>query len=241
MSVKRVRRTKAEIDKNIDAAMEKLVAQKGFSGITLLGVAQEAQIETPVLYNKYGGLDGLLEAFTKKYEYWINDVFEKLLPDFNTGNHEAFIYGLFRGIGKKLYKDRVMQQLLIWEVQEKNHITDHSAKLREDNSRILSQAYELYFKDSGISFNAFSAIIIGGIYYLILHKDASTFGLIDFSTKEGEELLFTTIDKMCDMLFAELNRNKQAFEIARKLKERKVDITVIAESTGLTEKQINEL
>ncbi len=238
--VKRIRRTNYEIDKNITAAMEKLVAERGFSKLTLAAVAQEAKVEPPVIYNKYGGLEGLLEAFAKRYEYWLNDIFDKILSDYNKGNYEVFISKLFVNIAKKLYKDRVMQQLLAWEVQELNHITGNSAVVRESNSYLISKTLGDHFREKcGEDFNAFSAIIVSGIYYLILHKETSTFAAIDFNTKEGENRLIAIVEKLCSVFFGLLE--PENVQIAAKMKKKDIDIKTIAECTGLTVEQINKL
>lgn len=238
---KRVRRTNEEIDKDITTALKKIVGKVGFSNITLKAIAQESSVEPPVFYNKFGDLSGLLEVFVKKYEFWLNEIVDKHIGEFHKGNHEKFLSLLLKGIAKELFKDRVMQQLLIWEVLDINQITEKSAVIREANTRMFSKFYEEYFKDADINFNVFVSMLISGIYYLILHKDTSTFCTIDYNSPEAKEQLYKTIDKLCAMLFAELEPKKKEIEIAQKLKAKGVDNVIIAESTGLTIEQINTL
>lgn len=82
-----------------------------------------------------------------------------------------------------------MQELLIWELSSDNYITRHTADNREQNSKYLLDYYNNGLKDFPIDFNALIALFIAGIYYLILHRDISTFCGIDFSKKEGLDLL----------------------------------------------------
>jgi AcrR family transcriptional regulator len=231
---KRTRRTKKEIDGNIDVAMKKMVEKKGFINLTLSAIAQQAKIDPPVIYNKYKNLNSLLEGFTKGYDHWLNAIIDKQVENFHAGKHEAFLSGLFREMAQELYNDRIMQQLLVWEVAENNNITERSAKIRESNVYLFSGFYDMYFKGADVDFNVYTSILIAGIYYLVLHKDVSTFCSVDFSTEEGKERLLKTIKKLCAMLFSEQQPDKQRLEIAWKLKEKGVDINIIAECTGLT-------
>jgi hypothetical protein len=54
-----------------------------------------------------------------------------------------------------------------------------------------------------------AALIISGIYYLILHRNMSTFCNVDFSSKSGRDRLEKTIDQLVSILFATL-RSQQA-------------------------------
>ena len=66
-----------------------------------------------------------------------------------------------------------MLELLRWEIAEGNETTVRTAMLREMHTFPLAKIYEEKFKDIDIS--AISALIIGGIYYLNLHRDRSKF------------------------------------------------------------------
>lgn len=57
------------------------------------------------------------------------------------------------------------------------------------------------------------ANLIGGIYYLILHRRCAKTCTIDFSTQEGEKVFFEWIDYLTDTIFDKLEayeRNRKA-------------------------------
>ncbi len=229
----RIRRTKHQLEHSIMEAMETLTTQKGFAALSLLEVAKEAKVEPQVIYNRYGGMDGLLAAFAKRYEYWLNDVSDKLQTKYENGHYQEFIVGLLQGIAEKLYKDRVMQQLLIWEVTERNFITDKSAVYRESNVRFICNYYEQLLKNSGISFNAISSIVTAGIYYLVLHKDASTFCTIDYNSKEGQEVLQQAIADLFKLIFDNSEQNNKLLDAAMKMKADGMTDELIEKYTGI--------
>lgn len=229
----RIRRTKYQLEHSIMEAMETLTIQKGFAALSLLEVARHAKIEPQVIYNHYGGMEGLLAAFTKRYEYWLNDISDKLQPKYEKGLYQEFIVGLLQGIAKKLYKDRAMQQLLIWEVTERNFVTDKSAVYRESNVRFICNHYEQLLKNSGISFNAISSIVTAGIYYLVLHKDASTFCTIDYNSKDGQEVMQQAVADLFTLIFDNSEQNNKLLEAALKMKADGMTNELIEKYTGI--------
>ncbi|GHT40205.1 transcriptional regulator [Bacteroidia bacterium] len=230
---KRVRRPNSEIDQNIAAAMKKLVARKGFSNLTLSAVAQQSKVDPPVLYNKFGDLNGLLKLFTENYELWPSKIIDGHIQKFQDGKHEEFLCEVLSDITQELYKDKIIKQLLIWELADTNEINRNTAKMRESNVYMFSRVYKNLFNETDVDAPVFVAIIVAGIYYLVLHKDVSTFCSVDFSSEEGKKALLKTIEKLCSILFAELAPNKQLLKVAAKLKKKGVDINTIAECTGL--------
>jgi hypothetical protein len=107
-----------------------------------------------------------------------------------------------------LYKNRVMQQLLIWELSEDNEVTRRTATLREKINESLIGLLETRFANSGWDMNVVVSMLIGGVYYLILHRTRSTFCNVDFGTKKGKDRLLETVDQMIRLIFADINKAK---------------------------------
>ena len=78
------------------------------------------------------------------------------------------------------------------------------------------------------------AVIVAGMYYIILRKERSTFCSIDFNTKNGKRLLADTMVKIIVYLNKQGEQNKKVMEIARILKQNNVDERIIIESTGIS-------
>lgn len=239
--VKRARRKQDEINTVIEKALINQIQKVGFSRLKLQPIAKEAAVIPAVIYNKYGNLNGLITSFTKKYDYWLNETLEKYFKEFERGDHQLFMTNLLHDIAKRLYKDKVMQQLLIWEVEERNEITKRAANMREANTTMFALFYEEYYKDSKIKFDGFISIMIAGIYYIILHKDTATFCGLDMDKTEDFNHLLNTIEGMCSIFAEESKSKKRVNDIALKLKEQGVAIDIISEATGLSKEDIEKI
>ncbi|QPH38631.1 hypothetical protein [Pedobacter endophyticus] len=63
-----------------------------------------------------------------------------------------------------------MRRIITWGLSENLPILKELDLKREDiGNRVLNEAFDEHFEGSGKSFRAMYAILMGGVYYLILH------------------------------------------------------------------------
>lgn len=221
---RRSRRSKLTIERDVLDAVSSLIEEMGFANITLTAVAQRAKIEPAVFYRRYANLEELFEQYTHKYDYWLGNLAEMIPAGLN--DEEVFKW-LMRNLIQALYKNRGMQQLLIWELSDNNPVTRRTANLREMLNQSLIKLLEIRFQNSGIDMNVICSLMISGIYYLVLHRDISTFCNVDFATKKGKERFEVSVDKLITILFAELKYQNEKSEIANRLKDEGVSESII--------------
>lgn len=243
-TAQRYRRTRASLEQDIVTAAESLIAEKGFSKLKLTDLCERAKIESPVFYNRYRDMDDFVEKFVRDYDYWLSDNVQldekKMSPVENMNN-------IVQTLIDSLAANPVMQKLIAWELNENNYVTRRTAQNRDNNSQEVIHYFENQLKASDINFNVGSAILIGGVYYLIMHKDLATFNNIDFSTEEGMQMLKETVTKMIYKLFgstrgraASTTEKLTSQRIARNLLQSGVDRDTILKATGLSEDELNE-
>lgn len=195
---KRNRRTKIAVDRDVLNAVNSLIEEVGFANVTLTAIAQRAKIESTVFYRRYNSLEDLFDRYTEKYDFWFSNIAETI--PMNQTDQDIF-KTLLLNLIDALYKSKGMQQLLIWELSEDNKTTRKTAKLREIINDPMIKMIEQKFSNTGINVNVVAALLISGIYYLILHRKRSTFCNIDFSTKAGKKELENTIGIIVEILF----------------------------------------
>ncbi len=226
----RRRRSDISLERDIMEATRVLVEEVGFSNITLTGVMQRAGVEPQVFYKRYADLDTLFEQFTRKYDYWMTDIMDVESVGFDP---EAYYRTTLNNLIKALYKNRGMQRLLIWELSEDNPTTRRTAQLREANAEAMAKKFDQIFKNSPVDFRTTGSILIGGIYYMILHSKRSTFGGIDFSTRKGQQTLVEAVGFLADCVLKTLKPDPTAQGIAQRMKAKGIDVQTIEECTGV--------
>lgn len=233
---KRVRRSKLKVEIDIMRATQELVKEVGFNGVTVTSLLQKANIEPNVFYRRYNNIDELLDQnikFIKLYDYWFAHTIKydnDILPQ--NGVKELLV-----GLAKSFYDNDMMQQIILWELTTENNITKKTSVDRELYSQPTLNYFTEALKDCETDFNAATALIIAGVYYLVLHKNISTFCNIDFNSPEGKKKLIKVIENIVDRIYEESAVNR----IALNLLNKNVDIDIIASSTGLSHKAIYKL
>lgn len=234
---KRYRRSNYAVDRDILDAVASLIKEVGFSRITLPSIAAAANVNISVIYRHFGSLENLLDKYTHKFDYWLNDILD-MEEASNMNDVTTFLQTVAERFIKSLSKDKEMQRLMTWELTEDNKSTRRSAKQRDVMVEKVIPIYEKYLEHLDIEPRAVLAVIVAGMYYIILRKERSTFCSIDFNTKKGKRLLADTMVKIIIYLNKQGEHNKKVMEIARILKQNNVDERIIIESTGISKDKL---
>ena len=221
---RRPRRTKANLIECINNAAEEQIRKDGFSNVLVTDIIKRAKIEPVVFYKRYNNLETFLSEFVKNYDYWFSDVLKNL--KYPVMSKEG-MSEIFQHLLLELNKDSIMLELLRWEVANGNSTTTRTAMLREVHISPLVKDFEFIFHDKGVDIAALTALIIGGVYYLSLHKDRSPFSGIDINTAEGQSRILKAIDFFTEKIYEENKLHENRKLIAYRLKEAGVSEDVI--------------
>ena len=204
---RRPRRTKADIENRINTAAYDLISQKGFSDVQLTEITRKADIEPVVFYNRYQNLEEFYGEFIKKYDYWLTEAVSQQGDEQNNPSEEN-CEKILNGLITELLNDKIMLEVLRWEVASDNPTTQRAALLRELQNMQLIQKYKKTFRDgeSPINIAAFASLMIGGIYYLLLHRDRSSFCGLDYNDPKDLEILRSTVSQLVKLVFSTLRK-----------------------------------
>lgn len=195
---RRPRRSKADIEDAIHRAAVSQIKKKGFSLALVTDIVKRAKIEPIVFYNRYKNLDEFYDQFVKEYDYWLTDL---VRDDLNEANSEEGFSNLLEKLMNNLLGEEIMTELLRWEIAEGNHITERTARLREMHAAEMTNTYLQSHPTPDYDIVAITSLLVGGIYYMILHKDRSSLGGIDINTNAGKRRVIKAIRAIASMLF----------------------------------------
>lgn len=205
VKARRPRRSKADIEDAIHKAAVSQIKKKGFSLALVTDIVKRAKIEPVVFYNRYKNLDEFYDTFVKDYDYWLSDLVRDSIE--NIDSEEAYS-NVIEKILNNLLSDDIMTELLRWEVAEGNNITERTARLRTMHAVDIFRNYEEKHVGIGIDFTAVSALLVAGIYYMLLHKDRSSMIGIDINQAAGKRRIVNAIREISRLIFQE-KENRQ--------------------------------
>lgn len=129
----------------------------------------------------------------------------------------------------------------MWELEEDNEITRETADMREKLNLNLMAYYGERFAPSGIDINAVSALLIAGIFYLILHRGRSSFCSVDDSHDEGKKRIIHAMDTFTELLFDKLNEKERQREMIQRMVKDGIPKSKIADYLNISPYRLNEI
>lgn len=208
------RRTNEQLDMDAISKLEELVIEYGFGNINLRTFIKAAGIEPHVFYRRYKSMDNLYDILVKQYDFWLNNTIN--IPSLSTLGPKKFFSETLKRLFRDLAENGIMQKLLLYEMTVANDTTKRAAATRDIMNLNLITFYEHLFEPVKINIKSVVAILIGGIYYLILHKDCAKICMIDFGSREGEKAFSEGVDFLTDVIFDKLEvygKNKEAVRL----------------------------
>ena len=229
---KRRRRNAIAVKIDLIDAVGEVLKKYGFAKLGINLVAQEARVDKNVIYRNYEEFDKLLKAYVEKQDFWFMALKEHGKE--KIGDKRVFMKYLLAELFKVIYSNKEFQQLLIWELADKDDFTTDIAIKREVLSEGIFDQYRSLLDDYGIKFNSIAAILISSIYYLVLHREKSTFCETDLTKKSERDDFVKTIEWLTDLLFDKIEAASEAKRIAVNALEEGLSQETVAQITGLS-------
>ena len=165
--------------------------------MSLKQVAKESRTDIAVLTRRFTDDDGLIKAYTSKFDYFLNDILGSV--DVNEGSVRDYFHKMATSLVTALHHNKEMQEIMLWELRYNNKLTRKSARSREDTlQEIMPDISSKIRLDMGVNPQALLAVLVGGLYYLILRGNRSTFCGIEWDSKKGRELLINSLLDIID-------------------------------------------
>ena len=217
----------------------KILKERGYAKLSINVVSEESGVDKPFIYRHFSDFDGLLKAYIEKQDYWLNRL--SILNEEQIGDHKEFMKNLLFNHFEEIYRSEEFQQFMIWELSDKDGFMTHVAIEREILAEGLYEQAKDVFSKYRINTNMIYALFIAGVYYLVLHKDKSTFGTFDFTKGEDVDEFLKTLDWIIDVLFEKLESDNQLDQVVLRANKMGLSVGDIVKITGLSINRVNLL
>ncbi len=190
------------------AAVGKVIQKKGYHALNGPNIALECGLNKALIWNYFGGLDQLVEAYLTQKDFWqIGDkgVLEQMIT--NPGSMSiSLIEELLKSQFNTFLKDKTKQKVIHWGLGEKTKALKNIAERRELLGEELFKHVDSKFENSENDLRATLAILVSSIYYLSLQAKStgSTFCGIDVNTEAGKERIQKTMRKILEQTFSDV-------------------------------------
>jgi len=176
------------IQKLIDA-VGTIIKSKGYTGLTATNIASAAGLNRKLITLYFGTVEHLIETYVRGKDYWLaaSGAAAGLIKDNKGKNTKEILEDLLHNQLEHLFSDQEMQKIILWQISESTRIMKEVSEEREVLSQHFFARSDQELKGKDIDLRAVSALLVAGIYYLVLHaKSTDTlFCEIDLKTTEG--------------------------------------------------------
>ena len=206
-------KNKEQTKRNLILAVGELIKKNGFENLKITGIAKEAGVDKKLIYRYFGSFNNLVEAYVVENDYWLI-FFEKLknllAVEEETGTKQ-FFKALLQNQFKYFFAEKDMQRLILWELTTGSPMMKSIHNARELRGQQVLELTDEHFKDSTVNFRAITALLVGGIYYTILHtiSNGGTFADIDIRTDNGKDEMIKSIGQIIDWAYEKANKNEE--------------------------------
>lgn len=189
-----------ETEKRLLKAVSRVIEDEGFTKIGINRIARQAQCDKVLIYRYFGGLDGLLVAWAKQYDFYsfAYSEFINQIEQAETSNLGEIIKAVLLKQLEYLKDNQLMQELYVWELSGNSSFRAIQVE-REKNGYKLQLELEKRLGDSCRDCNFHITIIIAAINHIILFtRQYNMFNGIDFSNPEAWDELKNVISDYVD-------------------------------------------
>ena len=220
-------------------AIGKILKEKSYSKLSINLVSEESGVDKAFIYRHYESFEGLLKSYIEKLDHWLMNLEE--VTKIPIVNHRKFMKDLLTNQFLGVYESEEFQQFLVWELGDKAGFTAKVSVEREILAKPIFEQCRSVFQDYRIDLNVIYAWWSAGIYFLILHKEVSTFCEYDFTKKQDVDEFLKTLAWMVDLLFDKLEADQKLEQMAVKAHKKGLSVEDVADITGLSNSKVRAL
>ena len=205
-------RDRQETRKRILASLGRLLARQGSRGLGINAVAREAKVDKVLIYRYFGGLNQLYRAFALEGNTFpsLQEIAEGRLQELSKLSPAEGAKAMILGFGRAIRRRPITKEIMRWDLQERNALTEALARERERRSQEwLALAPDL----QGADLAAVSSVLVAGQVFLALRaKTADTYNGIELHSEGGWKRIEDAVGLLSDLFFrnATAGRNKKS-------------------------------
>lgn len=198
------KRNKEQSRQQFLQAVGEILKNKGYAALKINSIAQVAGLDKKLIYNYFGGLEGLLDAYVKTQDFWSNVKNDIIEEPMNDGGKE-FLKNQLQSQMTYMDENNEFQKVILWRLSEERASLKKLGDAQEANGEvILTKVADPYFGKNAQEFRAITAVVVSGLYYLSLSNatNANTFCGIDYKSPEGKKLITSAKDFILDQAYS---------------------------------------
>lgn len=199
-------RNSQQTRKKIIGAVGRLLSRSGFRNLGINTIAREAGVDKVLIYRYFGGIPELLRTYAEEGDFWPTaaELLAGLRGPLPPSNADLAAQLLIE-FGRALRRRPITQEIMRWELLERNELTDALAHYREEQGMKLIRMIR---GARGLDLQALGSLLSAGQTYLILRaKTAAVYNGLDLGDDRDWKRLEQNIRHLVRLAFADASQS----------------------------------
>ena len=188
-------------------AVGEIIKSEGFGSLKISTVAKKAQVDRKLIYRYFGGLNYLIESYVVENDYWMlfANKMNEMITEQSFAGSKQLITAVLQNQFKYFISEKDMQRLILWELSTESPLMKSIHNVRESMGQKFLELSDPHFKGSAVNFRAIAALLVGGIYYTILHTmfNGGKFTDMDLNSETGQIEILKAIEQIISWAYKE--------------------------------------
>jgi AcrR family transcriptional regulator len=184
-----IKNDKERSKKKILDAVGTIIRSQGYTGLTITNIAKVAGVSRRLINKYYESVDQLVEIYVRGKDYWVAPAGNTGIVMENSGSLDtrSILETLLVNQLDYFSKEEEMQKIVLWQISERSKIMFEVAEERERFGAEFFKLSDPFFDHTDIDLRAVAGLLVGGIYYMVLHAKSndSLFCQIDVNSVVG--------------------------------------------------------
>lgn len=189
----------------IDAAIA-ILREEGFDRLGVNAVAKRAGVSKVLIYRYFDSYEGLLRAVAEQIDPLDSTMAERFFgPDSPQPSPAKIVQMVLERLHQQVSSNGLVRQLMLWELTNRNEVTDTLAASREEVGVSQTAALADYFAAHGIEadldLQALVALATAGVFYMTLRSaSVQMFNGVDITSDAGWKRITNALTPLIDAL-----------------------------------------
>lgn len=197
-------RNRSRTEETILAAAKDTLANQGFAGWGVNGIARAARCDKQLIYRYFGGLDGLAEAIGEDVAAWLEEALSARPGQAPAANYAELVTRLLLEFMDALRANPLAQKIVAWEVAEESPLVKRFAAAR---ARVMmawiARERGALVPPQDVDVFAANALLVAGVQHLVLAGAASgSFSGIDLTDEANWDRIRVAVKAMAEAAYS---------------------------------------
>lgn len=181
-----------------------IIQTKGYTGLSATNIAKAAGLSRRLITVYFGTVEDLIETYVRGKDYWVaasGDSTEMIKKYDN--NTREILECLLTSQLEYFYDNVEMQKIVLWQISKSTKIMKEICEERENLSKVFFALSDKELNESNIDLRAVAALLVAGIYYLVLHAKSTdtTFCEIRLNDPQGMQRIKQAINLILEKVY----------------------------------------